>query len=58
MELINEVCLDGVCKLVEVSMYWDALGFYKSLEYPEGKPLTKVEHEPFVPRIMRSSIPY
>ena len=49
MELINEVCLDGVCKLVEVTMYWDALGFYQSLEYPEGKPLTKVEHEPFVP---------
>ncbi len=48
MELINEVCLDGVCKLVEVTMYWDAMGFYKSLEYPEGKPLTKVEHEPFV----------
>ena len=49
MELINEVCLDGVCKLVEVTMYWDAIGFYQSLEYPEGKPLTKVEHEPFVP---------
>ena len=49
MELINEVCLDGVCKLVEVTMYWDAIGYYQSLEYPEGKPLTKVEHEPFVP---------
>jgi hypothetical protein len=49
MELINEVCLDGVCKLVEVTMYWDAIGFYQNLEYPEGKPLTKVEHEPFVP---------
>ena len=49
MELINKVCLDDVCKLVEVTMYWDAIGFYKSLEYPEGKPLTKVEHEPFTP---------
>ena len=49
MELINKVCLDDVCKLVEVTMYWDAIGFYKGLEYPEGKPLTKVEHEPFVP---------
>jgi hypothetical protein len=41
MELINEVCLDGVCKLVEVTMYWDAIGFYQSLEYPEGKPLNQ-----------------
>ena len=49
MELINKVCLDDVCKLVEVTMYWDAIGFYHSLEYPEGKPLTKVEHEPFTP---------
>ena len=28
-------------------MYWDALGFYQSLQCPEGKPLTKLEHEPF-----------
>jgi hypothetical protein len=49
MELINKVCLDDVCKLVEVTMYWDVIGFYQSLEYPEGKPLTKVEHEPFTP---------
>ena len=49
MELINKVCLDDVCKLVEVTMHWDAIGLYQSLEYPEGKPLTKVEHEPFTP---------
>ena len=49
MELVNKVCLDDVCKLVEVTMYWDAIGFYQSLQYPEGKPLTKVEHEPFTP---------
>ena len=49
MELINKVCLDDVCKLVEVTMYWDAIGLYQSLQYPEGKPLTKVEHEPFTP---------
>ena len=49
MELINKVCLDDVCKLVEVTMYWDAIGFYQHLQYPEGKPLTKLEHEPFTP---------
>ena len=49
MGLINKVCLDDVCKLVEVTLYWDAIGYYKRLEYPKGKPLTKLEHEPFTP---------
>ncbi len=47
MYLTNKVCLDDVCKLVEVTLYWDAMGYYQRLTYPEGQPLTKVEHEPF-----------
>lgn len=47
MSLINSVCLDNKCKLVEVTMYWDDAGNYSRLEYPEKKPLTKVEHDPF-----------
>ena len=49
MILVNKVCLDDVCKLVEVTMYWDAVGFYQRLEYPEDQPLTKLEHDPFTP---------
>ncbi len=49
MKLVNKVCLDDVCKLVEVTLYWDAMGFYERLEYPERRPLTKVEHDPFTP---------
>ena len=49
MKLVNKVCLDDVCKLVEVTMYWDAIGFYQRLEYPERRPLTKLEHDPFTP---------
>ena len=49
MQLVNKVCLDDVCKLVEVTLYWDAMGFYERLEYPERRPLTKVEHDPFTP---------
>ena len=45
--LKNSVCLDGKCKLVEVTMYWDDAGNYSHLTYPEKKPLTKVEHDPF-----------
>ncbi len=47
MKLINEVCLDDVCKLVDVTMYWDAIGFYQRLECPKDQPLTKLEHDPF-----------
>lgn len=49
MELVNKVCLDDVCKLVEVTLYWDAIGFYQRLECPENQPLTKLEHDPFTP---------
>jgi len=48
MKLLNKVCLNDVCKLVEVTMYWDAMGFYQRLEYPEMRPLTKLEHVPFI----------
>ena len=47
MDLINKVCLDDVCKQVEVTLYWDAMGFYQRLQYPKDQPLTKIEHEPF-----------
>ena len=53
MELVNKVCLDDVCKLVEVTLYWDAMGYYQRLEYPKGKPLTKLEHDPFTPEDYR-----
>ncbi|MCP4195999.1 MAG: hypothetical protein GY762_02520 [Proteobacteria bacterium] len=49
MDLVNKVCLDDVCKLVEVTLYWDAMGFYQRLEYAEHQPLTKLEHDPFTP---------
>ena len=47
VKLVNKVCLDDVCKLVIVTMYWDAVGGYQRLEYPLDQPLTKLEHDPF-----------
>jgi hypothetical protein len=47
MNLVNRVCLDDICKVVEVTMYWDATGAYERLEYPQGKPLTRLKHAPF-----------
>lgn len=47
--IVTEVCTDKKCKLVEVTMYWNALGFFKRIECDPDKPLTKKEHTPFTP---------
>ncbi len=43
----TEVCTGNKCKIVEVTMYWNAVGCYERLAYPADKPLTKKEHVPF-----------
>lgn len=43
----THVCNDDQCLPVEVTMKWDALGYYTRLICPLGKPLTKKEHIPF-----------
>jgi hypothetical protein len=47
MFLRTGVCLDGTCKLLEATLYWDALGHFVRFEYPQGTPFTKMEHDPF-----------
>jgi len=44
--LMTAVCSDGVCKPIDIHLYWDLLGrFYR---YSTGKePLTKFDHDPF-----------
>jgi len=41
------VCLDQTCKRLSVTLFWDALGKYLRMEYPENIPLTKNDHEEF-----------
>ena len=41
------VCTNNKCKVVEVTMHWNAVGYDERLECPAGKPLTKKEHVPF-----------
>ena len=41
------VCSDGQCRVVELTMVWNALGYFERLRCPPGKPLTKKEHVPF-----------
>ena len=47
LRVATEVCIDKKCQPVEVTLYWNALGYYERLECPPGKPLTKKEHVPF-----------
>ncbi len=41
------VCTDGQCEVVEVTMVWNATGYFERLGCPPGRPLTKKEHAPF-----------
>ncbi len=47
LSFVTHVCNDDQCLPVEVTLVWDALGYFKRLTYPPGKPLTKKEHVPF-----------
>lgn len=47
VRITTDVCMDKKCRIVEVTMHWNAVGYYERLEYPPEKPLTKKEHEPF-----------
>jgi hypothetical protein len=47
MRLITDVCLDNTCDILDITIYWDLFGRYERFEYPPGRPLTKMNHEPF-----------
>jgi hypothetical protein len=47
MKLITDVCEDTVCKILNVTLYWDEMGRYVRLETPPGAPLTKQDHVEF-----------
>jgi hypothetical protein len=47
LSFTTHVCVDEQCRMVKVTMHWDALGYYERLEYPADTPLTKKKHVPF-----------
>ena len=47
MSLVTHVCNDNQCLPVEVTIHWNAVGYFERLEYPPDKPLTKKDHVPF-----------
>jgi len=48
LSFTTHVCMDELCRMVKLTMYWDALGYYQRLEYPADTPLTKKKHVPFL----------
>jgi len=40
-------CIENRCEVVDVKMYWDALGRFSRYELPAGTILTKSDHVPF-----------
>ncbi|MBM4152762.1 MAG: hypothetical protein FJ220_04470 [Kiritimatiellaceae bacterium] len=47
MQLHTDVCLERICKKIEITLYWDANGKYVKLETPPNAPLTKNDHDEF-----------
>lgn len=45
--IFTPVCYTNECKPVHVNFYWDLLGNYIRYDMPEGKILTKVDHDEF-----------
>lgn len=46
--LTTPVCIDNICKPVDIEIYWDLVGQYIGLAIDPEKPLTKYDHEVWV----------
>ncbi|PHN08178.1 hypothetical protein [Flavilitoribacter nigricans] len=49
-DVLTPVCIDGVCKPVFIELYWDLTGGYAGYGVYEDKPLTKFDHDEFLPQ--------
>ena len=41
------VCEEGLCKLMDIIVYWDLLGNFLKYDFPPGETLTKLDHQEF-----------
>ncbi|WP_257667800.1 hypothetical protein [Parapedobacter tibetensis] len=48
-KILQEVCFEGECRLLNAYLYWNITGSYLGLELPPEEFLSKSEHTPFVP---------
>lgn len=45
--IVTPVCIDGKCKPVHISLYWNLIGNYVGYALPPSIPLSKYDHESF-----------
>lgn len=48
-QITTPVCADGDCKLMNITLYWTLLGDYAGFDTDENRPLTKHDHDEFLP---------
>ncbi len=44
--LVTGVCTDGLCRPVDIHIYWDLLGQFQDYQMSPGHPITKFDHQP------------
>ena len=42
------VCIDSLCRIVDITLFWEVTGKYLGFTLPKGEELTKKEHVPFL----------
>ncbi|NEW80889.1 MAG: hypothetical protein GZ094_00765 [Mariniphaga sp.] len=46
--IYTAVCIDSLCRPVDITLYWEVTGKYIGYSLPPGEELTKREHVPFL----------
>ncbi|WP_158651325.1 hypothetical protein [Pseudotamlana carrageenivorans] len=49
MDVVSVICLEQVCKVIPVTIYWDAVGNYQKYDIEKGQTLEKYEADVFAP---------
>lgn len=48
-DIVTPVCIDNICKPVHLELYWNLVGEYVGYDTHQRFPLTKYDHDEFVP---------
>ena len=46
-DIHTAVCMDSLCRLVDITLFWEITGKYLGFKLPPGTELTKKKHVPF-----------
>ena len=49
MDVYSVICLEDVCKIIPVKLYWNNIGVYQKYELAKGETLEKYEADLFAP---------